>query len=403
VQADSGSPSPLTRTSSPARVLLVHNYYQQRGGEDQVVEREGALLETNGHEVIRYTASNDAIAIHGAIWAAKRLIWNTQVYEELRTVISDRRPQVLHAHNIFPLLSPAVYAAANDAKIPVVQTLHNYRLICANGLLFRDGRVCEDCIGRHLPWPGVAHKCYRENTLASAAVVGMLQLHRAARTWRTRVDTYIALTEFARSKMIAGGLPGAKIVVKPNFVTPNETPHAGDGEYILFVGRLSVEKGIQMLLATWKKFADLPPLKIVGNGPLGDQVRTASLLDRRIQLIGYQEADALGELYRHARAVVFPSQCYEGFPLVIAESYAAQLPVIGSSIGAAALLIEPFITGLHFAPNSLDDLGDKIRWAWGNPQAMRIMGTHALARYAANYAPDVNYRILSRIYANLSM
>jgi glycosyltransferase involved in cell wall biosynthesis len=381
--------------AAPLRVLTVHNYYQQPGGEDRAFEMEGRLLEEYGNEVIRFSVHNDRIAEHGPAWLARRLFWNSQVYDELRAIIRERRPDILHAHNTFPLLSPAAYAAAHDSNVPVVQTLHNFRLLCANAQLYRDGHVCEDCVGRRLMWPAVVHRCYRGSALASTAVVAMLHYQRVR---RPQVDVYIAMTEFMRSKMAANGLPADRIVVKPNFVADTATARDGDGDFMLFVGRLSVEKGIPTLLAAWRDAPDLPPLRIAGDGPLRGDVEAAARTDPRVQMLGRQSRPQLADLLAHARALVFPSEWYEGMPLVILEAYAMAVPVIGAAVGTAAI-VENGTTGLHYAAGSAVGLAERVRWAWQYPAEMRAMGGCARQRYEREYTPTVNYGLLRAIYA----
>src|SRR5436190_17345829 len=197
------------------KVLVAHNYYQQAGGEDQCFAAEVDLLRANGQEVIEYRADNHAIDGMSRLSVAARTIWNRKTYREVRALIRDHRPQVAHFHNTFPLISPAAYYAARAERVGVIQTLHNFRLLCPNALFFRDGRVCEDCLGKSVPWPGVVHKCYRDSRSASAAVTTLLTVHRVLGTWHQAVDTYIALTETSRRKFVEGGLPVDKVVVKP--------------------------------------------------------------------------------------------------------------------------------------------------------------------------------------------
>ena len=232
---------------------------------------ETALLESYGHRVVRYITHNDRVAELNSVTLAGKTVWNSSAYRELRNLIHLEQPDVAHFHNTFPLVSPAGYYAARAEGVPVVQTLHNYRLLCPNALFFRDGGVCEDCKSKAITWPGVVHKCYRGSRAASGVVTAMLTTHRALRTWRKKVDVYIALTEFARRKFIEGGLPAGKIIVKPNFVYPDPGPGEGEGGFALFVGRLSFEKGVGTLLAAWEHLDRRIPLKIVGDGPLTER------------------------------------------------------------------------------------------------------------------------------------
>ncbi|MGB3296800.1 MAG: glycosyltransferase, partial [Phormidesmis sp.] len=233
------------------RILMGHNYYQQPGGEGQVFAAECALLESEGHQVFRYTLHNDEMADYSAQTMAVATLWHHRVYKEIRSLIQQKRIQIAHFHNTFPLISSAAYYAAQAEGIPVIQTMHNYRLLCPNALFFRDGKVCEDCLGQPIPWPGVVHRCYRESAVASGAVATMLTAHRVLNTWTSKVTKYIVLTEFARDKFIQGGLPASKIVIKPNFVETDPGYQLGEGNYALYVGRLSVEKGLDVLLKAW--------------------------------------------------------------------------------------------------------------------------------------------------------
>src|ERR1700681_312252 len=247
----------------PQTVLSVHNFYRQPGGEDRVCADEAALLEQHGHTVVRYEEHNRRIAGAG-ISAAGSTVWSTRSFRRLRSVLREQACDVVHFHNTFPLISPAAYYAARAANVPVVQTLHNYRLICPAGTLLRDGAVCEECIGR-VPLPALVHGCYRGSRPATAAVAAMLVIHRVGGTWRRMVDAYIAPSEFARKKLIAGGLPAERIVMKPNFVAPHPGAGSGDGGYAFFAGRLSEEKGVRTLFQAWERLGTAIPLVVAGD------------------------------------------------------------------------------------------------------------------------------------------
>lgn len=354
-------------------MLLLHNRYQLPGGEDQVFEAEGALLESHGHRVLRYSLDNDSVPGMGRAELAKATVWNEAVYRELRTLIRRERPDVAHFHNTLPLMSPAAYYAAQAEGVPVIQTLHNYRLLCPGALFFRSGRVCEDCSGKAVPWPGVAHACYRGSRTASGAVVAMLAAHRALGTWTGVVDKYIVLTEFARRKFVEGKLPAEKIVVKPNFVQPDPLAGEGRGRYALFVGRLSQEKGVETLLAAWESLGKKIQIKIVGDGPLGPVVAEAARRFDGVEWLGSQPRDRVLALMKDARALLFPSVWYEGFPMVIAEAYAVGLPVIASDLGSMSSLITHRRTGLHFRPGDPRDLVAQVEWAWTHPEELARM------------------------------
>ena len=268
------------------KILVVHNHYQQRGGEDQVFSDETALLEAQGRRVLRYEVSNDEIRGMHILPLALKTVWNRALYKELRSLIRRQRPDVVHFHNTFPLVSPAAYHAAKAEGAAVVPTLHNYRLLCPNALFFRNGGPCEDCIGKRFPWPGIVHACYRRSRPASATVAVMLAVHKSLRTFSETVDLYVALTGFARQKFIEGGLAGEKIAVKPHFVAPDPGAGEGGGGYALFVGRLSPEKGVKTLISAWGLLQGRMPLKIVGDGPLASKVAEGSRLTPAVDWLG---------------------------------------------------------------------------------------------------------------------
>lgn len=376
-------------------IVLVHNYYQQPGGEDHAFRAEAAMLESRGHHVSRFTLHNDAVRHMHPLALAAGTVWRPSVARELRALFRRVRPDLAHFHNTFPLVSPAAYYAAARAGIPVVQTLHNYRLLCVNALLFRDGGVCEDCLGKAVPWPGVRHACYRHSRAASGVTAAMLTMHRGLGTWKRRVDRYIAETGFARDRFVAGGLPAEKIAVKPNFVVDPGAVQPGTARRgALFVGRLSEEKGLATLVAAWRNL-DLP-LELVGGGPLAEWLRREA--PSSIRLLGAQDRDAVTAAMRRAAVLVVPSVWYETFGIVLVEAFANALPVIASRLGAMAELVDEGETGLLFAPGDPEDLAAKLRWAQEHPDAMRRMGARARRVYEQNYTPEVNYRQLMSIY-----
>ena len=385
------------------RVLMAHNFYREPGGEDGVFRAETKLLEDHGHEVIPFTAHNDAIADIGKVALVRSTFWNADVYRRVRALIRERRPDVLHAHNTFPLLSPSLFAAARAERVPVVQTLHNFRLLCANGLLLRHGAVCERCVGRTIPWPAVTGRCYRGSAAQSAVAAGAAwyQRVRRARDDGDDVDVYVALTSFARDKFIAGGLPADRMVVKPNFVEDlwaNDRP-GETANHALFVGRLAPEKGIATMLAAWRDSAGLPPLRIIGDGPMRPDVVAAAAADPRIVWLGQQTPPQVQQAMRHAAVLLVPSLWYEGAPLVIVEAFAAGLPVIGSALGGPAAQIEAGLTGWLHQPGDPVGLAEMVHRCQADAAAMPGMRTRARQRYLDSYSAPVNYRMLLAIYA----
>jgi glycosyltransferase involved in cell wall biosynthesis len=380
------------------KVLVAHNYYKLAGGEDQCVAAEVALLRDRGHEVISYHLRNDAIDELGRLDAATRTIWSRPGYREVRALLREHRPQVAHFHNTFPLISPAAYYAARAEGVAVVQTLHNFRLLCPNAIFFRGGKVCEDCLGKSVPWPGVVHRCYRGSGAASATACAMLATHRALGTWRKAVDVYVVLNEFSRQKFIAGGLPADKIAIKPNFVGTDPGPGEGKGGYAVFVGRLSEEKGIHTLLDAWARLGHGARLRILGDGPLAPVVKEAAARDGRIEWLGSRPPEAVYAAIGDAVFLVLPSRCYEQFPRVVAEAFAKGTPVVASNLGAMARLVDHGRTGLLFAPGDPADLAAKVERLLDDPSELDAMRRAARREYEQKYTAESNYRILMAIY-----
>jgi glycosyltransferase involved in cell wall biosynthesis len=380
------------------KILAVHNRYQRPGGEDQVFVDETALLEARNHRVLRYEVHNDQVEQVNRLTLAKDTVWNTSAYRELGALIRRERPHVVHFHNTLPLVSPSGYYAARAEGVPVIQTLHNYRLLCPVALFFRDGRVCEDCMGKAVPWPSVVHRCYRGSRTASGVIATMLTVHRALRTWIEMVDVYVALTEFARNKFIEGGLPAGKVVVKPNFVAPDPGRGQGGGGYALFVGRLAPEKGTGTMLAAWDRLGTRIPLKIVGDGPLRDQVLGAAAKQSNVEWLGHRPVEDVHALMGKADMLVFPSRWYETFGRVAAEAFAAGTPVIAANIGAVAELVEHGRTGLKFRPGDPEDLVTQVEWALSHPAELQSMREEVRAEFEAKYTAERNYRALMEIY-----
>jgi glycosyltransferase involved in cell wall biosynthesis len=383
------------------KIIRIHNYYQQAGGEDSVLASEIKLLQSRGHDVATWFVHNDAIEGMGRLKLLGRTLWNGESYAALRRFFREQKAQVAHFDNTFPLISPAAYYAAKAEGVGVVQTLHNYRLLCVNAMLFRDGHVCEDCVGRFVPWPGVKHKCYRDDRKASGVVAAMLTTHRTLGTYQRQIDTYIALTEFSRRKYIDGGLPGEKIVVKPNFLEEDPGIGAGDGGFALFVGRLTEEKGINVALEAWKEIGEALPLKVVGVGPLEARVKEAGASIQGVEYLGRQPLDQVMRLMGEAACLIFPSTWYEGLPRTIVESLSKGTPVIASRLGAMEELVEPGRTGALFAPGDAGDLAAQVKRMLASGQ-LPAMRPAARREYEQKYTADQAHEALMRIYRSVS-
>jgi len=384
------------------KVLVVHNRYQQRGGEDAVVDAETRLLAANGVEVQRFDADNDAIqsVVTKIQVSFGQFGLPTAAQARFRRALSAFRPSVVHVHNWFPTLSPSLFNICYRENVPVVHTLHNYRLLCVNATLFRDGHVCEDCVGTTLRTPGVLHSCYRGSTAGSAVATGGMLTHWSLGTWNRSIDRFVALTEFARQKLIEGGLPSDKVIVKPNFVDPDPGPGEGRGGYFLFVGRLTEEKGIRVLLDCWKDGQDLPTLKIAGTGPLENEVRAAVGTMPNVEWLGARSSEEVLGLMADASALLCPSQWYEGMPRVVIESLAVGTPIIASSIGCYPEMIVDGETGALFHTGDAVALRSRLRdLLQGN--SLTSMRTNARRCFQSNYTGDKNLSLLLNVYRSV--
>ena len=380
------------------RVLHVHNFYQLPGGEDQCFTTTGTMLENYGHEVIRFTLRNDVIADIGRLAAARKAVWNGSVHTELRQLIRTVRPDVAHFENTFPLVSPSAYYACQREEVPVVQTLHNFRIICPSAILYRDGGICEECVGKRVAWPAIRHRCYRDSRLGSLAVTTMLAVHSAAMTWNRQIDAYIALNSFSRAKFIEAGLEAEKIHVNPNFLSSVPDPGNGAGGYALFAGRLSSEKGIKTLLAAWDELAKDIPLKIVGDGPEADKVAEAAARGPGIKWLGWRPIEEVIQLTGFAKFLVLPSACYENFSRSLLESFAKGTPVIASKLGSMQVIVDHRRTGLLFQPNDPADLVRQVRWLLGLPAVYAKMRWAARLEFERHYTAQASHERLLRIY-----
>lgn len=384
------------------KLLLVHNTYQQPGGEDTVFEREAALLREHGHAVVTYMRSNAEVRDFSPVAKALlplRMIWARDAVRDLRALIAAEKPDVAHFHNTHFMISPAAYFACREAGVPVVQSLHNPRLLCPAATFVRSERACQDCLGKTPPWPGILHACYRDSRLQTAAVAAMLTVHRWRKTWTTQVARYVVFTEFYRQKFIAGGLPADRLTVKPHFVAPDPLPREDEpGDYALYVGRLELVKGVRVLLAAWQRLGTIP-LKVRGEGPLLAEVQALAARNDALQVVGRLSPEALIQLVKGARFLVWPSLgYYETFGLVAVEAFACGVPVIASRTGVMAEIVTDGVTGLHFTAGDPADLAAKVRWAWEHPAEMATMGRAARREYEQKYTAEINYAQLLRIY-----
>lgn len=384
------------------KLAIVHNTYQQPGGEDVAVMEETRLLQNHGHTVISYRRSNremDGMSKSRQLLMVKNIVQSDESRRQIREVLRREKPDLVHVHNTFMMISPSVFEACREEGIAVLQTLHNFRLLCPRATFSRNGRVCEECLGDGL-WSGVRHACYRNSHVMTAAMAFMLKFHRVRQTWTESVNGYVALTEFARRKFIQGGLPPDKIHVKPNFVGTDPGVKKGVGKYALFAGRLSPEKGVDILLAAWADRRISLPLVIVGEGPLREKLESdvAARGLSNVTLRGWLPREQTLLAMKDAAFLLMPSVWYEGFPMTIVEAFACGTPVICSRLGGMQEIVKDQYTGLHFTPGDSADLAAKVQSACGQPGFVEEMGRAARAEYQDLYTAEKNYSQLMQVY-----
>ncbi len=384
------------------RVLLIHNSYQSgSSGEYTVFTSERALLESRGHKVIVFERFNNEIKSFSP-WQKASLFWKTtwssESYKQLRQLIRREHPEIAHFHNTLPLISPAAYYACQHEGIPVVQTLHNSRLMCPNGIFMRDGRICEECL-HHGLWRSIKYGCYRDSRLQTTAIANMVWLHQLRGTWEKQIDIYIALTEFSRRKFVEGGLPACKIRIKPNFLWNPLKPSPDHDGYAIFIGRLTKGKGVYTMLSAWCKLKDIP-LKVLGDGPLRTELEEIARRENlsNVSFLGYQPWDRCMDYLSKARFLIMPSEHYENFPCVIAEAYGCGRPVLASRIGPLPDLVRDGETGILFEGGSSEDLIEKVQWMFQSKEAVEEMGRAARKELEEKYTPEQNYQMLMQIY-----
>ncbi|THF87339.1 glycosyltransferase [Deinococcus sp. KSM4-11] len=379
------------------KVVMAHTFYKQKGGEDESYRAESRLLEDHGHHVERYERHNRELDALPAARIALKTIWNTQSAREIAAVTSQAQADVVHFQNTFPLMSPSVYGAARRQGAAVVQALRNYRHSCVNGLLFRDGQICEACTGRAFALPGIEHRCYRHSAVGSAVVASMQSTHKLLRTYDRQVDLFIAVSSFVRQKYIEFGIDPERIVVKPNFVYPDPGAQLATGSYAVFVGRLSAEKGARRLIEVWLRERLGMELRIVGDGP--ERAGLEALADDH-DGISFLGSLPLTETYAQiagAAFVVVPSEWYEPFGRTAVEGLAHGTPVVCAAIGGLGEIVQDGVTGFTFTPGHSDSLAGALHQAVARRDDVS-MRTDARAAYERWYSPDSNYAVLISAY-----
>ncbi len=374
------------------KILVAHNRYRYRGGEDTVVDAEVDLLRRNGHEVLVYLRDNEELTRMKNHHAALQTLWSHKALADVTALSEKFRPELIHSHNTFPLISPSLYSVATRLNVPVIQTLHNFRLICPQATLLRKGVHCEDCVG-HLPWRAIVHRCYRNSLSQSAVSSSMIMLHRLLRTWHTKITRYIVLNQLCRDKFIAGGFPFDLLRIKPNFVDSANEPEWVFRSGGIFIGRLSEEKGLKVLAEALSQLPD-SQIDVYGKGDLQSYVEATSSFNYK----GFHAADELQACLRQAAYLVVPSTGVESFGLVAIEAFAAGTPVIASANGGLQEIVVHGKTGFLVESGNTDALARAIAFAEDHPDEMKVMGRAARQAYLSRYTPNINYQLLMSIY-----
>lgn len=378
------------------RILSIHNEYLIKGGEDESRRAEVSVLEQYGHAVSSYVENNVKVASLPKAAVALRTLWSRESYRHVKRLLRDEKHDVIHVQNFFPLVSPSVYYAAQERGVPVVQAVRNYRFLCPNALFYRDGQICELCLKKSMKTSAVQHNCYRDNKAASATAASMLWLHHHLPTWR-QIDRFISVSEFVKQKMVEGGFPAEKISVKPNFVYPDPGLSPVKEDYLVYVGRLQAEKGIQTLLAAMPKLPATIRVKIVGEGPMAPDV-LACAQKYNLDYVGKLSLADTYDVIGKARGLIIPSVWHEPFGRVVVEAYAKGTAVIGSRMGGIPELIDDGRTGYTFKAGSVDDLVEKISLLMNDSQRAAEMGLQGRAEYLRKYTPASNYAMLMGLY-----
>ncbi len=383
---------------------MVHNYYNSSlpSGEKVVFEAEKALLESHGHEVEVFTRNSVEIlakGIWGKLKGAMATPWNPWMAAAIRRKVNAFKPDLVHVHNTFPLISPSIFHAIGH-KAARVLTLHNYRLFCPAAIPMREGKVCTECLDQHSSWPSVKYGCYRDSRLATLPLALNVELHRWLGTWTKQVDAFIALTEFQKEKMIAAGLPADKVEVKPNFFSGNPAPQPWSKRepYVVFVGRLASEKGVETLIRAWQIWgSEAPELRIVGDGPLKEKLEM-SAKKLPIRFLGQLSSELAQAQMAKAKLLVLPSEWFEGFPLVLGEAFAFGTPAAVSNIGPLPSIVNYGKNGVVFEPANAESLAHTVKTAWETTGLLERLGGEARNAFENKYSKESNYSMLTQIY-----
>lgn len=378
-------------------ILMVHNRYDIRGGEDESTDFEYDLLRQRGHKITLLEADNAVIGKDiSALRAATSALWSREWYKVILDTLISGSYDILHVQNFFPLISPAVYWAAHSAGVPVIQAVRNYRLVCPSANLFRDGKLCESCIGKKIKLSGIIHKCYRNSFSGTATVSSMSASHHLIGTWKRKVTRYVAISEYVKQQLVRDGFNHNKISVKPNFV-PEKWPHTSfarnDRQHILYVGRISQEKGVDVLIDAYQKSKIRVPLKLAGEGSLEEFPTIEG-----VEFLGRLPLSEVYKLMERAIIVVMPGRWAEPFGRVAIEAFSRGTPVVASSLGGVTEVVQDGSNGFLVQPGNANDFSDRITQIVNDARLWHELSTKALSDYRCMFSADSNYKQLLQIY-----
>ena len=383
------------------KILIVHNHYVHPGGEDEVVKAEKSMLEKFGHKVLLYEATNFQIKERRLLgklsFAFKEVYWSRKSYNAIVRIIKKEKPDIAHFHNTFLSVTPSAYDACYDSGIPIVQTLHNYRFLCPIGVFYRKGQLCEDCLRVGI-MSAVVNKYWKNSYVYSLILVRILKQFEKKKIFSEKIDKYIALSPFSRQKFVDNRFNPEEIFIKPNFIELDSGPAQMNGKYGLFIGALRDYKGIKTLLKAWKNSKIDFPLKILGAGPLQEELKIY-VKGEKVEFLGTKPLTETLSLIKASLFLVVPSECYETFSRVAMEAFACGVPVIATNHGALKDLVENRRTGLFFERADSNDLAEKIDLLVKNPSLAKELGENARKVYQERYAESENYDQLIEIYS----
>lgn len=378
------------------KILIAHNQYKRRGGEDAVVDNEFRMLTNHGHEVNKYLVTNDVIGgFIDKVTSAINLSYSSRSKIEFDKCLDRYKPDIVHVHNLFPILTPSILDSCNQKSVPVVMTLHNYRLICPSGLMTLNGKVCERCIvsGYH---NAIINRCYRKSLVGSYFVSRMVKNLKDQNVWADKLSAMIFLTEFSKQKIIRSGITNKCMMVKPNFLPSDDAINqANSRTKVLFIGRISVEKGVSLLLDAWSD--DFVDLEVIGDGPLLEIYKN-KYKQENIFFSGQKDMVYINNQLSNTLFIVVPSTWYEGFPMVILEAFSKAVPVVCSDIGSLSEIVDNNVNGRHFKCGDYNDLNGVIRELLQDNKKVELLGNNAYQKYKKNYTEEVNYHTLMDIY-----